>query len=676
MQDNWLVLDKLFRTAVEHPIALNFRNHADVCYLFEQGDQWFADEKATLKARNQPAIVENEIRPTIERLLGQFRRQHTTIKFIGRNVQDDQLAQAQSDLLKHIDYINHYEFTEARVVRDKLICGMGVLEAIVKENELGQPQVRYRWEDPFTIFMDPYSRSYDWNEDARYICRAKWLYEEEAKLLWPDKAVQIEECVRSSVPSPTVLTTLDPTVLQNRNWWNLYYDQNHRRFRPVEIWYKKRATQRTVTLPDGKKVVIQSLSKKALKDALEELPGSTIEDKSIDQMWAVVYCGGIILDGPKPSPYRCNKFPFVPYWAYRKADGEPQGYVWNLIDPQREVNARRTKALWALNNRQTIFERNTVRDKHELAEEMARMDGQIELEPGKFDRFKVQENQDISQGNLAMLQEAKLSIKHIAGEDQVNPAPEVRSARGLQRIEASQQNNVLTLFDNIRHSRRLKASLTYEYIQQFYTDEMVFQITEDPNVVRTVRISESQFDTIKNEIYDIVATDTQDYLNTRNEQLDMLMTTLPQILQFGPQWASLLIQMSDLRDKQGLLQHIQQMSQPPPVMPKLTVNMQWGDMATEEKAAWAMLWQKPELAKVLMAIKQLPNPVIKALEGLAKTELKTQADIQKAQIAHHAERMGHQNALEVEALRGLGQMQQTRLEAQLEPQEESGGEGA
>ena len=664
-EPTWISLDAMFRTAVDHPIATNWRAHADTAYRFEQGDQWTPSELDALKARGQPPIVENEIRPTVERLLGQFRRQHTSIKFIGRNATDDRLAAAQSDLLRHIDYVNQYEFTEAKVVRDMLIGGFGVLEAIVRSNELGQMQVRYRWEDPFSLFVDPYCRSYDWNLEARFLARSKWLYEEEGRLLWPNKAKEIAQCVNTSQPSPSTLGWQDPPVLQNRNWWNLYYDQTNRRFRPVEIWYKQRAIRRIIETADGVRVIVKTLSASSAQDAASAI-GAVVHEESFDRLWMAVYCGGIMLEEPKPSPYRCDKFPFVPYYAYRKADGEPQGYVWNLIDPNREINARRSKAMWALNNRQTVYERNAVRDKTELATEMARMDGQIEIEPGKFDKFAIRENQDISQGNLAMLQEAKVAIRRISGEDQINPAPEIRSGSGLRRIEQAQQNAVITLFDHIRQSRRLKADLTYAYIQQYYTDEMVFQITEDPGMVRTVRLSASDFETIKAQVYDLIATDTQDYLNSKNEQLDMLMTTLPQVIQFGPQWAGLLIQLTDLRNKEGLMQIIQSMASQPPADPKVAVSMTWVDLPAEEKAAWAVRWKMPELAQAIMATHALPGHIIKAIEGITKVKMKSEAQLAQAELTHHGSAADREANLTMEAMRGLAAMRTQQLDQQHE----------
>jgi hypothetical protein len=48
-----------------------------------------------------------------------------------------------------------------------------------------QPEIKITSEDPFDIFPDPYSRRYDWNEDAKFVCRVKLPTLDEAKELYP-----------------------------------------------------------------------------------------------------------------------------------------------------------------------------------------------------------------------------------------------------------------------------------------------------------------------------------------------------------------------------------------------------------------------------------------------------------------------------------------------------------
>lgn len=645
-------LDAMFRVAVDHPVRRRWLEDADLAYQFRQGEQWSNAELQVLSERNQPPIVENEIHAVIERRKGEYKRLRTTVKYTGRNAPlDEQTAQNQSDLHRFIDYDNDYEFEEGEVVDDGLVGGRGVLYCAIAKNELGQPAVRLRHEDPFCIFPDPYSRRYDWNEDARYICRSKWLELDDAIALWPNKKTELTNAVNGGFqPATGVSGILDPKVLDTQNF--LYYDQQRTRVRPVEVWFKKRIRQQFLVTDNGIEVRIDDL--KLAADA--KPPANLLEMRVVDRMHFAVFCGGLWIVEPRESPYRCNRFPFVPYYAYRKKDGQPYGYVWNLIDPQREINARRSKALHNLNSRQTLYEKNAVKDKVELAAEMARADGQIEVENGALSngKFQIRENHDITQGNLAMLQESKVAVRRIAGEDFLEPTGEMRSGAGVQRQQMPHQMGVVSLHENVRRTRRLKERLVYEYVKQFYTDEMVFQITDDPNVVRQVRLTAEHFAAIKEGIYDLVLDDQTDYATVQEQQFDTLATTLPQVIQFGPAWAKVLIAMSKLRNKDGLLQMIDQMSAKAPPEPKFSVSFDWKELTPEEKAVIGPHLGMPELAQVEMMTGEEPASKRKVRADLLKTKIK---EGMRASIEEGRQNLAAQQTM-VEGVLGSRQMAQ------------------
>lgn len=623
----WLKYDEMFRAMAEHPIRQNWVENADVAYQFEQGDQWTNQEKAALKERNQPAIVHNEVRPAKERLLGKFRRFRTTIRLAGRNTPDQKLGEAGSDLLRQVDYVNGYEFVEAEVGNDQLIGGLGVLEVKLETDEQGDYAIKYYREDPFAIFLDPFSRSYDWNDDARFMARAKWMYLDEAIKMWPESKAELRRLGSgTSGFGDGAGWWNDPSVLKNRNWLNIYYDDKLKRVRPIELYWKERERGFRFITPEGAQTVfgITQTSAQTLASRL----GIEFEEIYEDRIYCVVYVAGVILWKERVKPDQVNKYPWIPYWAFRKADGEPQGYIWGLMDPQREINARRSKALWSINNRQWKHERSAIRNKAEFANEAARADGMLEVEDGKMDKVEMIVNTDISQGNIALLQDAKQAIRRTVGEDQVNPAPEMRSGVGLQKIMQTQQDAVLSLFDNLRRSRRLKAKLTYELIARWYDDDMAFEITDDPNVRRIVNLRGEDFKALRELRYDLVAEDVQDYATAQQEQFTELLTALPQVIQFGPAWAGLLIQMSELRNKDGLLKIIEGMSQPSPLEPKVSLALQWDNLPPAEKIAWS---QRLGMAELAQAVQQMPTPPVFLAQNeaeVAKVQMKTQGDLQ------------------------------------------------
>src|SRR3989304_2735582 len=97
-----------------------------------------------------------------------------------------------------------------------------------------------------------------------------------------------------------------------------------------------------------------------------------------------IYCGDtLISDDVTPYNHKLNinKFPFIPFFCFRKKNGEPYGYVAPLRDVQREFNKRRSKALHILNTAQVIMDDNAA-DVEESREEAARPDGVLLKKPG------------------------------------------------------------------------------------------------------------------------------------------------------------------------------------------------------------------------------------------------------------------------------------------------------
>jgi hypothetical protein len=305
----------------------------------------------------------------------------------------------------------------------------------------------------------------------------------------------------------------------------------------------------------------------------------------------------VLISKAAESPYHSTLYPFIPYYAFRKKDGEPFGPAWFLMDPNREVNARRSRALYMLNNRKVVYERGAIADPNILADNMAMADGQVELQPGFKDKFEIVENTDISQGNLNMLQESKAEFRMLSGEDYLQPSGEIRSGKGIAQAQLPYHLSQVGMFDNIRRTRRMRARFLVDLIKQYFDDEMVFQITDDAEKVKTVTVSAGTLANLKERTFDIVLKDVTEYVNLQEEQHDALLTTLPQIAQFGPAWGKLLVQTSEIKDKQAIMDMLDAMAKTPPTPPKPSVTIKWEELDSMEKAAFAQQMGLDELAQ-------------------------------------------------------------------------------
>jgi len=368
-----------------------------------------------------------------------------------------------------------------------------------------------------------------------------------------------------------------------------------------------------------------------------------------DCLYMAVVCGDVLIQKTVPSPYKTSLYPFLPYYCHRKKNGQPYGRVLRLIDPNREINSRRSKALYMLNNRLSIYERGAIRDRNALATELAHADGQVELENGKFDKFMLHQNQDIGQANLQMLQEAKGELQRLAGEDYLAPQGEMRSGAGVQAQQMPYHLSQVDIFDNLRRTRKMKTQLVTAYIQNFFDTDMVFQITDDQEKAKVVQVSKEQFQAIKNRVFDVIVKEQPDYATAHEESFDQLATVLPQVAQYGPQWAQLLIMNSNLRDKEKSLKVVEAMSQSSPPPPKMSVAVNWSELDKVEKAAFAAKMDMPDLAQYEQTQGRGPARDDKAQLEIVKTQItqgvKSGVEASKLQFQQENALAQHQLAL-------------------------------
>lgn len=580
-------LEKMFQSSLLSPVWKDWRKHADIDFQFYEGDQWTALERAILEERGQPVVTENLIKPKIERLLGQHQRQHSTVNVLGRNAGVDELTASQtSDIFRWVDQTNGVEFEESDAIKDGYVGGFGVLEAISSTDADGMPAITIRQENPFYIFPDPHSRRYNWNEDAKFICRSKWMDLDDAIRLWPKKARELRQCV-TSLPGGSLSGStgpLDPNVLKQSNW--NYFDASRERLRPVEVHYKRTVMKKVLITNTGVRVELDYLSTRqalASSDA-----GSTVESVQSEEMWIGIYCGGVLIHHDRHQD-QDGMFSFIPYFADRKKSGEPFGPTRNLVSISQEINKRRSKALHLINTNQAIVGQNAVEDWAEFADEKARPDGIMKVR--KLDEIQLIKNQDMGQSQMAMHAESKQAFNMVSGDDATNQgaASQMRSGVGKAREQMATDLVNMPLFTNIRRTRQIKLRKVWGLVCQHFTDDLVFQITDDPQAAKVVSLPKDRLAALREMRFNFVISDVEDSLTLQTEQFEIVANLLPQILPFGTGAAKFLLELSNVKPKQkeGLLKMLDAMNQKPPDDPKISLSVNWGDLTPEEKAVFA-----------------------------------------------------------------------------------------
>lgn len=653
-EDPLVVKHRLMRMVIEavsNPIRQQYEKESSLNYQYIENDFYTEEELAEFAERGQPPTRRNEIAPVMEKLAGQFIQTRQTVTFLGRNTPaDDTVGAISQDLLRWNDQQNLYEFEEQDLSWHGLVGGVGWEKHWIKEDELGNQYECVRSMDPYCIFKDRYSKRYDPNDDAKYMVEGSWMDLEDVVGMFPDKEEEILGVSGRGSGYQTFNASLVAASLLNDEtsvtgaMLNLSVQSNAKtrtRVRPFEIWYKRKVQVCHLYQDDKIIPITIPLDMKQAREVVKQMGRNVeIKKKYVDRMYNAFLIGDDVIHHDI-TPHWHNLFPYVPFYSGMRKNGCPLSLAARLVPINEIINKLESKAINLATNRQIIAEKNAIIDPDEATNEIAKPDGYLEVEDGALSgnapKLMIRDNLEMSQGHLAILQESKGSIRRCSGQgdESMGMPSEVRSGTGIARKQMMGNLVATPVQNNLRHTRFLRARLSYAHLKQYTTPEMAFQITDDMNVAKTVQVTQNALSLMKERVYDLVLTETKDYATLREQQVEMLLTVLPQLGKLGPGFVALGIQLTDLREKDALIKNFQATMQPPPNLPKMSVSFNWSDLTPEMQAYLAFKeLQSPELAQAIMQKMDDPAFVKKLKAEIGQTMVRegTRATVERGKL--------------------------------------------
>lgn len=148
---------------------------------YYNGDQLDSTTKQILANREQPEQYENNIAKHNNAILGFKKERQIDIKLFGRQQRDRAGAEMLNALIKAITQISDFE-TEIDSLDDELsIEGIAIAELSISVNgdkdEFGREHkdADIKQIPSIEMYLDPFSRGKNYNDDARYLTRAFWI---------------------------------------------------------------------------------------------------------------------------------------------------------------------------------------------------------------------------------------------------------------------------------------------------------------------------------------------------------------------------------------------------------------------------------------------------------------------------------------------------------------------
>lgn len=584
--------------------------------------QLTSTEIAALKKRGQPPVVYNRIQRKVDYLKGLEAQTRKDPKAFPRSPNDDGSAAAATDALRYVCDDQDWDAKRSEAFETLEVEGTGIIfvGAAQVKNGVDPTLVNVPWD---RHYADPYSRRYDFS-DATYQGIVTWMDLDEAKRKWPD---------REAVLTDTWLQARDTQTYDDRPKFNMWSDYKRRRIRINEEYYLG---------PDG--------------------------------VWLYCYYtkAGFLVD-PTPSPYLdVDGEPECPIKAvslYVDRDNNRYGGVRTMISPQDEINKRRSKGLHLISTRQFRLSHGARGDMSpsEIKRELAKPDGIIFADAGEVE---ILQTGDMAAANFQMLQEAKAEIDllgpnaALAGKNQND-----QSGRAILAQQQGGMVEVAHIMDRLRHLSLAVYRSIWARIKQYWTEERWLRVTDDErnirwaglNVQRTMlEVAQERLQgdpeaemklamlardpmaqmpvEIKNNVaemdVDIILDEGMDTPTVQAEQFDQLSKMMPAMTQLPPEALELLIMASSLRDKDKLLEIVENMKQKAQQPDPMMQQQQQLEVANAEATI------RETESKAVLNIADAESKKQGVVTDMMNAQVKALAEANKAQQANAVQQMG------------------------------------
>lgn len=552
----------LYRRELDRQYENRFEQQIDAD--FYDNIQWSEDDADELRDRGQIPLVYNVVSTALNWVTGTEKRSRMDYKILPRRKDDSKPAERKTALMKYLSDVNRSPFSRSRAFEDAVKVGIGWLECGVEEGDGGDP-VYDRYESWRNMLWDSAATEITL-EDARYVARSKWVDADILKAIFTKRGGLIDESVdHENIYASGIEAdgdeAMDSVEIERDSGGSLRDDIDgyHRpRVRAIEMWFRKPAS--THKMIGG----VFSGDIYDFSDAHDEEVRSgraRIEKKATMRMYVAIFTAqGMLYCGE--SPYRHNRFPFTPIWAYRRdRDGMPYGMIRGLRDIQTDINKRASKALAILSSNKVVMDEGALGENADLeafADEVARPDAIIIKRKGfeidlNVDRELAAAHLELMSRSIAMIQQQSGITDELMGRH-----TNATSGIAIQRRQDQGSTTTTNIFDRLRLANAVHGEKQLSLIEQFYTEEKEFRITNMRGTPEYVKLNSGMpEDDITRSKADFVITESDWHATMRQAAAESLLEaikTLPP--QVALSMIDLIVENMDLPNRDEIVKRI------------------------------------------------------------------------------------------------------------------------
>ncbi len=481
-------------------------------FEFALGKQWDDADVEKLAKAGVAALTINKIQPNIFLISGIERQNRTKARAFPEGSEDGAVADIASGLLANIEKRSQSKYKMSETFEDGCICGEGYIEPYIDYTwDLLNGEMKIKKLNPFNVFPDPDGTEYDLS-DCEYVIKfTPKLSKRQIEKLFPAKKKEIANLEGARL----TLDATEDTNAAGMEEQTKGYDNNDRHipglehqvegFDLTEYYYKKYVDKWIIVDKKLGRISAEVDDEETAKTYVEQ---ATIDDETdeegknvdpsaiaikriIPEIWICAVVGTEKIDEYRSPFYpKWRTYPIIPFFAHRittpmkDRDLMFQGIVRGLIDPQRELNKRRTQELRILNtsaNSGWISEQGAWVRKSDVKKFGASPGVNLEYKKGMAEPKKIIPT-PLSQGHAQLAAENAQDMKEISGINaDLLSMNESKSASG-RAIHLRQQQGVVMvqrIFDNYGRTKDILARFMLSQLGELYTVDTAIKVMGD-----------------------------------------------------------------------------------------------------------------------------------------------------------------------------------------------------
>ena len=536
----------------------DWANKAKKCVDFVEGKQWSEAALKKLDEEDRPAFTFNKIAPLVRLVLGYHRNNRTDAKFLPGydGSGSKEVADALTRIYKVVSEVNQLPYIDTEVFMDGIMTGRAFYDSRLSfdKSDLGEIEVKAK--DPFSIKIDPEGEDYDLSTHS-FIMEDRWVNLDEVEFTYGKRAAQLLAPMvkgggyNGGIPSSIMDMEEEITPFRTfggskdrmiEAYFADAYDISRKNIKLVDCQHYKRVMVRCfVDLETGAREPIpDSWDDAKIQKVLQWAEMKYKERRQANPLrmavrpmrrvrWTTMVGDIVVFDNW--GPY--ESFTITPFFPYFRR-GQTRGMVEDLIDPQQEVNKRRSAQIDIVTRTaHSGWQYHTSGVSEEQKENIERNGATpgINIEWKGEPHMRPERIQPAAPMAMERLEtKGADDLKEISGinESALGNIDRVQSGRAIEARQRQSVISIQTYMDNMSRTKECLARKGLELIQNHYTEQRIFRSLGDDGKDKIVTINERRaageiVNDITNGRYSIVIDETPLSSSFISAQFDEMM---------------------------------------------------------------------------------------------------------------------------------------------------------